>query len=184
MVEDQDKLAEEWAKALAQEEEGGAEPDEAALAEEWSAALQEQAADSDQTLAEEWAKALADEEESKIHQDRQQKQAVSQSRDFEYRDFTPEAKNAKETARKDLDFILDIPLDVSAQLGSTRLLINELLQLGQGSVIELNKLAGEPLEVLVNGKLVARGEAVVVNEKFGVRLTDIISPVDRVKQLG
>ena len=108
-----------------------------------------QAADSDQTLAEEWAKVLADEEESKIHQDRQQKQAVSQSRDFEYRDFTPEAKNAKETARKDLDFILDIPLDVSAQLGSTRLLINELLQLGQGSVIELNKLAGEPLEVLV-----------------------------------
>jgi flagellar motor switch protein FliN/FliY len=85
--------------------------------------------------------------------------------------------------KRDLDFILDIPLTVTAQLGSTRLLINELLQLGQGSVIELDKLAGEPLEVLVNGKLVARGEAVVINEKFGVRLTDIISPIERIKQL-
>ena len=85
--------------------------------------------------------------------------------------------------RREPDFILDIPLDVSAELGRTRLRINELLQLGQGSVVELNKLAGEPLEVYVNGKLVARGEAVVINEKFGVRLTDIISPIERVKQL-
>ena len=74
--------------------------------------------------------------------------------------------------------------NVSAELGRTSLMINELLQLGQGSVVELNKLAGEPLEIYVNGKLVARGEAVVINEKFGVRLTDIISPIERVKQLG
>jgi flagellar motor switch protein FliN/FliY len=84
----------------------------------------------------------------------------------------------------DLDFILDIPLDVSVELGRTTLLVNELLQLGQGSVIELTKLAGEPMEILVNGKLIARGEVVVVNEKFGVRLTDIISPIERVKSLG
>jgi flagellar motor switch protein FliN/FliY len=83
-----------------------------------------------------------------------------------------------------LDFIIDIPLEVSVELGRTRMLIKDLLQLGQGSVIELNKLAGETLEILVNQKLVARGEVVVVNEKFGVRLTDIISPADRVKQLG
>ncbi len=83
-----------------------------------------------------------------------------------------------------LDFILDIPLEVSVELGRSKILISELLQLGQGSVIELSKLAGEPLEILVNQKLVARGEVVVVNEKFGVRLTDIISPVERVKQLG
>jgi flagellar motor switch protein FliN/FliY len=83
-----------------------------------------------------------------------------------------------------LDFVLDIPLEVSVELGRTKMLISDLLQLGQGSVIELSKLAGEPLEILVNQKLVARGEVVVVNEKFGVRLTDIISPVDRVKQLG
>lgn len=85
---------------------------------------------------------------------------------------------------KDLDFILDIPLHVSVELGRASMIINDLLQLGQGSVIELNKLAGEPLEILINGKLIARGEAVVVNEKFGVRITDIISPTERVKQLG
>lgn len=84
---------------------------------------------------------------------------------------------------KELAFILDIPLELSVELGRSRMLINDLLQLGQGSIIELNKLAGEPLEVYINGKLVAKGEVVVVNEKFGVRLTDIISPMERVRSL-
>ena len=85
---------------------------------------------------------------------------------------------------KDLDFILDIPLELSVELGRARMLVNDLLQLGQGSVVELNKLAGEPLEILINNRLVARGEAVVINEKFGIRLTDIVSPIERVKSLG
>lgn len=84
---------------------------------------------------------------------------------------------------QNLDLILDIPLTVTVELGRSRMLINDLLQLGQGSVIELTKLVGEPLEVLVNHKLVARGEVVVVNEKFGVRLTDIVSPMERVQSL-
>lgn len=84
---------------------------------------------------------------------------------------------------RNLQLILDIPLRVTVELGRTKMPVNELLNLGQGSVIELNKLAGEPMEVLVNDKLIARGEAVVVNEKFGVRLTDIISPAERVEQL-
>lgn len=84
---------------------------------------------------------------------------------------------------RNLDLILDIPLKVTVELGRCKMVVSELLNLGQGSVIELNKLAGEPMEVLVNDKLVARGEAVVVNEKFGVRLTDIISPAERVEQL-
>ena len=84
---------------------------------------------------------------------------------------------------KSLDLILDIPLTVAVELGRSKMLINDLLQLGQGSVIELTKLVGEPLEVLVNQKLVARGEVVVVNEKFGVRLTDIVSPMERVQAL-
>ncbi|MCT4642819.1 MAG: flagellar motor switch protein FliN [Bacteriovoracaceae bacterium] len=84
---------------------------------------------------------------------------------------------------QNLDFILDIPLKVSVELGRSQVVIKDLLQLGQGSVIELDKLAGEPLEVLVNGKLVARGEVVVVNEKFGIRLTDIISPLERIETL-
>lgn len=84
---------------------------------------------------------------------------------------------------QNLDFILDIPLKVSVELGRAKVVIKDLLQLGQGSVLELDKLAGEPLEVLVNGKLVARGEVVVVNEKFGIRLTDIISPLERIESL-
>lgn len=84
---------------------------------------------------------------------------------------------------RNLQLILDIPLRVSVELGRTKMPVSELLNLTQGSVIELTKLAGEPLEVLVNDKLIAKGEAVVVNEKFGVRLTDIISPSERVEQL-
>ena len=84
---------------------------------------------------------------------------------------------------RNLALILDIPLRVTVELGRTKMAVNELLNLGQGSVIELNKLAGEPMEVFVNDKLIARGEAVVVNEKFGVRLTDIISTKERVEQL-
>lgn len=82
-----------------------------------------------------------------------------------------------------LDFILDIPLKLTVELGRSRLEIREVLQLSQGSVIELSKFVGEPLEVLVNEKLIARGEVVVVNEKFGVRLIDIISPIERINQL-
>jgi flagellar motor switch protein FliN/FliY len=89
----------------------------------------------------------------------------------------------KKTVRS-IDFLLDVPVEISVELGRTRMVINELLQLGQGSVIELDKLAGEPLEVLVNQKLIAKGEAVVVNEKFGVRITDIMSPMERIEQLG
>jgi flagellar motor switch protein FliN/FliY len=91
--------------------------------------------------------------------------------------------NATDGQPLDLEFILDIPLQVKVEVGRTRMMIQELLQLGKGSVVELNKLIGEPFEVLVNEKLVARGEVVVVNDHFGIRLTDIISPNERVKSL-
>jgi flagellar motor switch protein FliN len=94
-----------------------------------------------------------------------------------------EQKQERKTKADNLDFILDIPLRVSVELGRTKMLVNELLKLGHGSVIELSKLAGEPMEIYVNDKLIARGEVVVVNEKFGVRLTDIISPQERIEQL-
>lgn len=90
---------------------------------------------------------------------------------------------AQGQAVQSLDFILDIPLKVTVELGRSKMAIRDILQLAQGSVIELSKFAGEPLEVLVNEKLIARGEVVVVNEKFGIRLTDIISPVERIEQL-
>jgi flagellar motor switch protein FliN/FliY len=85
--------------------------------------------------------------------------------------------------RKSLEFILDIPLQLTVELGRTKLLVKDVLQLNQGSVVELTKLAGEPLDVFVNSKLVARGEAVVVNDKFGIRLVDVVSPNERVEKV-
>lgn len=82
-----------------------------------------------------------------------------------------------------IDMILDIPLTISVELGRSKILVKDLLQLGQGAVVELEKVAGEPLEIMVNGKLLARGEAVVVNDKFGVKLTDIVSPSERINRL-
>lgn len=84
---------------------------------------------------------------------------------------------------QDIDFLFDVELEVTVVLGTTRMLISDLLKLTTGSVVELNKLAGESLDILVNEKVIARGEAVTVNEKFGVRLTEIISPLERIKQL-
>lgn len=98
-------------------------------------------------------------------------------------DSAEAAKPAADAKDSNLALILDIPLRVTVELGRTKMPVSELLNLTQGSVIELSKLAGEPMEVLVNDKLIARGEAVVVNEKFGVRLTDIISPTERIEQL-
>jgi flagellar motor switch protein FliN/FliY len=82
-----------------------------------------------------------------------------------------------------LDVILDIPVTIAMEIGRTQLSIRNLLQLNQGSIVELDRLAGEPMDVLVNGTLVAHGEVVVVNDKFGIRLTDVISPADRIKNL-
>jgi len=179
--EEQDALAAQWAAEL--EADGVGDPDAPAK-------------DNDDALASEWAEALAADEQQRgpatfgspasgAGNNAEGGAQGAHVSDAHFQDMTEIAKHPRDkNLKRELDFILDIPLDVSAELGRTRLLINELLQLGQGSVVELNKLAGEPLEVYVNGKLVARGEAVVINEKFGVRLTDIISPIERVKQLG
>jgi len=92
-------------------------------------------------------------------------------------------ETAEQTTARNFDLLLDIPLEVTVELGRTRLELRELLALTSGSVVELGKAAGEPLDVLVNGKLVARGECVMVNDKFGVRLTDIVSRSERLARL-
>ncbi len=203
-TDDQEALAAAWAAQLEEDEAaGGADPFEQAqeaaaqtapeAAPEADAALAEAPAVSeapavtskDEDLAARWAESLEEDEHAAAQAVLQKRPLSSQPTEAIFKDMTDIARRpTADGTKRELDFILDIPLDVSVELGRTRLLINELLQLGQGSVVELNKLAGEPLEVFVNGKLVARGEAVVINEKFGVRLTDIISPMERVKQLG
>ncbi len=98
-----------------------------------------------------------------------------------FQEFNP--KNIKTGTHNDIDFILDIPVQLTVELGRTKIAIKNLLQLAQGSVVELDGLAGEPMDVLVNGCLIAQGEVVVVNDKFGIRLTDIITPTERIRKL-
>ena len=96
---------------------------------------------------------------------------------------TAAPRDNRESPQRRLELLLDVPLDLSVELGRTRMSIQELLNLGPGSVVELDKVAGEPLDILINERLVARGEVVVVNDKFGIRITDIVSPAERIARL-
>ncbi len=127
--------------------------DQDAMADDWAAAMAEQA-DVDEAMA------------SAVTFDELKSEPIRQG-----------------TSSPELDVILDIPVSISMEVGRTSITIRNLLQLNQGSVIELDRLAGEPLDVLVNGTLIAHGEVVVVNEKFGIRMTDVISPAERIKKL-
>lgn len=122
-------------------------------------------------MADEWAAAM------------EQQGGGSDAESVELDEFDSIAMPAKKEGNPDLDVILDIPVNISMEVGRTSITIRNLLQLNQGSVIELDRLAGEPLDVLVNGTLIAHGEVVVVNEKFGIRMTDVISPAERIKKL-
>ena len=95
-----------------------------------------------------------------------------------------EDSGAPQSSSHNLDFLLDIPLDVTVELGRTNMIIDKMLQLTQGSVVELEKAAGEPVEIYVNRKLLGKGEVIVVNDRFGVRITEIISQADRIKNMG
>ena len=110
---------------------------------------------------------------------------LSQTEDYTRADFQEFENEPPQSGMGDanLDMILDIPVTIAVEIGRSKITINNLLKLNQGSVVELDCLAGEPMDVLINGTLIAHGEIVVVNEKFGVRLTDIISPAERVKKL-
>ncbi len=127
----------------------------------------EQAEDQD-AMADDWAAAM--EEQAVAEQDVAKVQAQT-------------LNESMTDGEVKLDVVLDIPVTIAMEIGRTRISIRNLLQLNQGSIVELDRLAGEPMDVLVNGTLVAHGEVVVVNEKFGIRLTDVISPADRIKNL-
>lgn len=144
---DQDKMAEEWAAAMAEQGDESQDDIDALLSGTNSAAAQ----------------------------------PVTERAPLD--EFDPSARNQRSSGAPDLDVILDIPVRISMEVGNTEITIRNLLQLNQGSVIELDRLAGEPLDVLVNGTLIAHGEVVVVNEKFGIRMTDVISPSERIKKL-
>jgi len=141
-----------------------------AMTDDWAAAMEEQGVEED--AADDWAAALEEQEVEEA--------AAAAAPAAEFQQLQPENLSAGDV---NLDAILDVPVTISMEIGRTRINIRNLLQLNQGSVVELDRLAGEPMDVLVNGTLIAQGEVVVVNEKFGIRLTDIVNPADRIKQL-
>ncbi|MBO3275770.1 flagellar motor switch protein FliN [Pseudomonas schmalbachii] len=140
----------------------------------------------EQALADEWAAALSesgDIDQSGIDALMTKAPPKPPRAPMEEFGMAPKAPTIAGLEGPNLDVILDIPVTISMEVGRTDISIRNLLQLNQGSVIELDRLAGEPLDVLVNGTLIAHGEVVVVNEKFGIRLTDVISPSERIKKL-
>ncbi|MBL0719466.1 flagellar motor switch protein FliN [Piscinibacter sp. Jin2] len=130
-------------------------------------------------MAAEWAAALEQQAPARPPQPQELVQAESVA-PAPFASFTPQGVAA---AGHDINMILDIPVQLTVELGRTRIPIKHILQLAQGSVVELDALAGEPMDVLVNGYLIAQGEVVVVNDKFGIRLTDIVTPSERMRRL-
>ncbi|MCD2515664.1 flagellar motor switch protein FliN [Massilia sp. G4R7] len=138
--------------------------------------------DDQDSLDDDWGAAIAEQAAAEAAAlERQQQTAAAAPTAAVFKDFSN--KGARNETPNDIDFILDIPVQLTVELGRTKIAIKNLLQLAQGSVVELDGLAGEPMDVLVNGCLIAQGEVVVVNDKFGIRLTDIITPSERIRKL-
>lgn len=145
------------------------------MAEEEASAAPDESGENEQFTADDWAAAMAEQASAETPAAQPAAAAIF--------DNLSEEPSLPPEATKNLELVMDIPVQMTVELGRTRMPIRNLLQLAQGSVVELNELAGEPLDVFVNGCLVAQGEVVVVNEKFGIRLTDIITPSERLKKL-
>ncbi|MDI9245905.1 flagellar motor switch protein FliN [Marinobacter sp. CHS3-4] len=163
-LSEDEKLAAEWESAMEESGDGEDDSDSGDRDDEWAAAMEE-----------------SGDTEDKDEDDQGEEDDV---RAAPMEEFPEGSKIAQgDGPAPDLDVIMDIPVTISMEVGNTQIPIRNLLQLNQGSVIELDRLAGEPLDVLVNGTLIAHGEVVMVNEKFGIRLTDVISPGERIKRL-
>ncbi len=175
---DADELANEVAAGVDEaggDEAAAAEGEGGELADEWAAAMEESGdGESSEEGADEWAAAMEESGDA-------QKSEEVQPAPMESFEGVELGENGGTTP--ELDVILDIPVSISMEVGNTQIPIRNLLQLNQGSVIELDRLAGEPLDVLVNGTLIAHGEVVMVNDKFGIRLTDVISQSERIQKL-
>lgn len=179
------KPEDDWASAMA--EQGGAASDDP-----WAAAMAEQAA---ATPAEEdpWAAAMAEQTSASAASDDPWAAALAEQGGISTPPssvqsagdsvFKPLDKGTPSGSMRDLEMIMNIPVKLTVELGRTRITIKQLLELAQGSVIELEGLAGEPMDILINGYLIAQGEVVVVDDKYGIRITEIITPSERVQKL-
>lgn len=153
-----------------------AEASTEAGADDWGAAMAEQAAVEESAGGDDWGAAMAEQTTSEASALQSKNESAPVFSEFS-------DKNKLSKSQNDIDFILDIPVQLTVELGRTKIAIKNLLQLAQGSVVELDGMAGEPMDVLVNGCLIAQGEVVVVNDKFGIRLTDIITPAERIRKI-
>jgi len=162
---------------MATEPEKAVEP--AAEGDDWGAAMAEQAAAepaAEQAGTDDWGAAMAEQQSTETSALQAKSAEAQVFAELSSKDFSTNTQN-------DIEFILDIPVQLTVELGRTKIAIKNLLQLAQGSVVELDGMAGEPMDVLVNGCLIAQGEVVVVNDKFGIRLTDIITPAERIRKI-
>ncbi|UJP05941.1 MAG: flagellar motor switch protein FliN [Nitrosomonas sp.] len=152
---------------------------------DWAAAMAEQAAATEaEAPVDDWAAAMAEQEAVATGQSvTGHSTPLVGAQTATATVFQEFSKDNVQATRHDVDLILDIPVQMTVELGRTKIAIKNLLQLAQGSVVELDGMAGEPMDVLVNGCLIAQGEVVVVNDKFGIRLTDIITPSERIRKL-
>lgn len=174
--QDSDDFEADWAAAMAEQQAGeaaaGSSPDSGT-----------QAAGLGDVLEDDWAAALAEQTAASLdQQSTADVPPVPSASPAAAAVFQPLDKS-ENNARSDIDLIMDIPVQLSVELGRTRMTLKNILQLGQGSVVELDGLAGEPMDVFVNGYLIAQGEVVVVDEKYGIRITDIVTPSDRIQRL-
>ena len=175
--QDSDDFEADWAAAMAEQQAGEESGEEKTstqasglgdMDDDWAAALAEQTASEDE------ASSSTEEEKTTAAQPPQASTDTGLFKPFD---------QGKDGSASDIDLIMDIPVQLSVELGRTRLTLKHILQLGQGSVVELDGLAGEPMDVFVNGYLIAQGEVVVVDEKYGIRITDIVTPSDRIQRL-
>ncbi|WP_339885400.1 flagellar motor switch protein FliN [Vreelandella maris] len=158
----------DWADAMSEQDETASSADAASEEEDpWAAAMAEQEA------AEESSEEPADEPEAKAP-------AAKAASDDVFRPLSPDSGS---TQARELEMIMDIPVKLTVELGRTKLTIKQLLELAQGSVIELEGLAGEPMDILINGYLIAQGEVVVIEDKYGIRITEIVTPSERIHKL-
>ncbi len=172
-TQDGDNFEADWAAAMAEQQAGEA-----------AAATPESGTQADGlggSLEDDWAAALAEQTAATLDDDTASTTSTSVATTA-HSIFQPLDKGEDGT-RSDIDMIMDIPVQLSVELGRTRLTLKNILQLGQGSVVELDGLAGEPMDIFVNGYLIAQGEVVVVEEKYGIRITDIVTPSDRLQRL-
>lgn len=161
------------------------QPDHKDLEDDWASAMAEQQDDTGGDAGDDdpWAAALAEQAASEPEDEPSAPESPAAAKAAGDRVFKPLDKAEKNGAMRDLEMVMDIPVKLTVELGRTRITIKQLLELAQGSVVELEGLAGEPMDILINGYLIAQGEVVVVDDKYGIRITEIITPSERVQKL-